>query len=104
MKIKTIEATNAADFDSQVNAALAEGYRLHRRFVIRSGYLAELVMVDPPAQQDPFEALHVVKDYCQSVPGNDCGTERCALFYWCHQLRNGGDPTDWILPEVAPRE
>lgn len=104
MKIKTIKRTDADAFDRDVNAALAEGYQLHRRFVISTGYLAELVKHDPPAQQDPFEALHAVKDYCQNVPTGACATEQCELFYWCQQLRAGGDPTDWILPEVAPRE
>lgn len=115
MKIKTIRRRldNAAEFDEDLNKALANGYQLVRRDIIPGfrldggGHLhnmlyAELVLPDPPAEPetpDPIEALHIVKEFCHSVPTKECG-ETCPLSDWCQQLTAGGDPTDWDLSDL----
>ena len=114
MKIKTIRwrLDQAEQFDGELNKALADGYQLVKRAIIPGfrldggGYLhnmlyAELVLPDPPAEPappDPFEALHIVKEFCRSVPLHTCANA-CPLYDWCEQLREGGDPTDWRIPE-----
>ena len=122
MKIKTIRARldNAATFDKEVNQAMAEGYQLARQDVIPGFRLdggnflhnmlfAQLVLPDPepvPEAQplDPFDALRSVQEFCDAVPVADCCTDRCPLYIWCDQLRSGGDPTDWLLPEKEAPE
>lgn len=108
MKIKTIVRHSPADFDSEVNEYLEKGYILGQRGTMPpdvrgTAHYAQMVLLDPPAEPetpDPIEALHDVVDYCHSVPAGECSTDKCRLFYWCQQLRAGGDPTDWDLPEV----
>lgn len=113
MKIKTIRQRldNAAEFDQQLNEALENGYQLAHRGLVPGfrldggGYLhnmlyAELVLPDPEPKQetlDTFQALHIVKEACLAHSG-PCS--ECQLLDWCAQLSNGGDPTDWELPEV----
>lgn len=115
MKIKTIAFKQTEEgrqlFDKEVNKALEEGWHLEKRertdgYNLGSAYFApcfyaELVKTDEPDEPhtlDPFEALRIVQDYCDSVPVGGCSTGKCVLFHWCEQLRNGGDPTDWLLP------
>ncbi len=114
MKIKTIcESTQwKGDFDNQVNDALEGGWLLARRDIIPGGpndsnkLYAELVLPDPPAEPtpeettDPFQALHQVQEFCHSIPVEKCNAGSCPLRYWCAELESGGDPTDWVLPEV----
>ena len=118
MKIKTIVVnTHDADiFDNLVNTQLANGYQLLRRDIIPGFPLdggeyvyhkmyAELVLPDPPAEQETFDpalALHRVQTFCHSVDQNDCGTDRCPLNGWCQRLRDCADPTDWDLSEEVP--
>ena len=104
MKIKTVFNESAAAFDDEVNAALEKGYVLTNRLSNQpDGFIAELVLLDPPAEPepiDPIRALWQVKEFCNNVPAGACCTDKCPLWAWCDQLRNGGDPTDWALPEV----
>lgn len=108
MEIKTIKnrLDNAKDFDAEVNAALADGWRLIRRDVILpvqpntgSTYFhtmlyAELVKLDPPAEPekpDALAAMRVIKETCSSV--DSC--EDCPVQPWC----NLHAPHLWELPE-----
>lgn len=108
MEIKTVFSHEAEDFDTRVNAALADGYLLTRRISNRpEGWIAEMVKPDEPEERPgptPWEALQYIKDICQSVPMTDCNANGCPLYEWCEQLRHGGDPTDWDLSglEGAP--
>jgi hypothetical protein len=112
MKIKTIWDTRPDRFDERVNLYLEEGWLLGKREVIpdtrdlvNSVLYAELAMLDPvpevdePQPLDPFEALHTVREFCDT---NQC--EGCQLAEFCarHLPRNEG-PADWELPgEEAP--
>ena len=112
MKIKTIWDTRTDCFDERVNRYLGEGLTLTRREVIpdtddldKSVFYAELVQLDPelvpePQPLDPFEALRVVRDFCGSI--DKC--MKCPLIDWCNGLRNGGDPSDWVIPEKEEPE
>lgn len=110
MKILTVIADTVEDFDAQVNEALEKGYLLGRRGPAQVGHsvalYAELVQLDPePAPETgPIQALHQVREFCNSVHPHDCGTDRCPLNAWCMQLRHGGDPTDWDLPDLPEVE
>ena len=108
MKIKTVAHgfLGAEAFDREVNEALATGWQVVRREVIPGGPLdsnklyAELVMPDPapePEAIDPFQAMRTIKDACLANAG-PCGD--CPMAYWCWKLKQGGDPSDWELPEV----
>jgi hypothetical protein len=110
MKIKTIVHDEPGTFDEQVNAKLEEGYLLEQRGLIvpntagTVAHYAQLVLPDPPAEPEPMEidaiqALRQIKEFCASVPPHTCQTG-CPLYNWCEQLAEGGDPTDWHLPEV----
>lgn len=105
MKIKTIARTfdEVAEFDDLVNATLEEGWHLSRRDVLpapnqgRRLLYAELVLLDPEPEPEPFDPLDLlrqVKEFCRGV--DVC--INCPLADWCQQLRKGGDPTDWDLP------
>lgn len=118
MKIKTIWDTRPDRFDERVNRYLEEGWLLGKREVIpdtqdldKSVFYAELAMLDPapevdePQPLDPLkamdaiEALHTVREFCDT---NQC--EGCQLAEFCarHLPRNEG-PADWKLPgEEAP--
>lgn len=115
MKIKTIVHDHPDDFDDLVNEALEDGYILEHRGTLQGtevkvGHYARLVLLDPlPATTehlplDPIEALHAIKDFCEGVSVEDCCSDRCPLYDWCTQLRRGGDPTDWKLPEKEAPE
>ena len=116
MKIKTmtkkISPEGLAEFDRELNNALAEGWRLVKREVLPGVNLghcyfapslyAELALLDPepeaPAEPEtvgPVEALHIVKEFCRTV--EKCID--CPLVNWCKDLQKGGDPTDWKIPE-----
>lgn len=108
MKIKTIWTPTLKYFDDRVNAALAEGYQLTRRDLVPAEkpvdyvFYAELVLPDPapdpePVEIDAIQALHIVKAACLAHKGpcNDC-----PMTDWCESLQLGGDPTDWVLPEL----
>lgn len=110
MKIKTIVHDQPDDFDVLVNEALAEGYILEHRgtlqgTTVKIGHYARLVLLDPvPAETEPLilnpiEALHVVREFCDS---NKC--EGCQLYDFCtRHLPNNEGPADWGLPgEEAP--
>lgn len=107
MKIKTVFDQSAAAFDAEVNEALADGWRLVRRFSdLPRAFIAELVLPDEPEAppeprpRDPFDALRVVRDFCDA---HKC--EGCPLIDWCsrHLPRNEG-PADWtIYGEEAPK-
>lgn len=115
MKIKTIKnrLNNAEQFDKELNRALADGYQLIRRDIVPGFSLtgggclhnmlyAEMVLPDPapdpePVEIDAIQALHIVKDACLAHSGS---CNECQMYEWCEQLRTGGDPTDWHLPEV----
>lgn len=123
MKIKTIteELPFSNRFDDKVNKAMDDGWRLARRDVIPAGsnpdshrlLYAELVQLDPapevpegdapgapePQPADPFDAVRAIKAACLATSNDDCCTDRCPLYGWCVKLRNGGDPTDWEIPE-----
>lgn len=117
MKIKTIiqKVTDEGlkKFDQQVNDAIAEGWILGKRDVLPGVDLggayfvphlyAELVMLDPepePEATDPLDLLNQVKAFCLSQAVEDCHANKFPLAAWCDQIREGCDPTDWILPEV----
>lgn len=116
MKIKTIRERldNAEDFDKEANDAMAEGWQLVKRAVLPAIALtagtyanrmlyAELVLPDPPAEPapfDPFEALHQVREFCGSIPPQECQAGNCPLRAWCNESTGGLDPADWDLPEV----
>lgn len=92
MKIKTIRTRldNAETFDTEVNTALAEGWRLGRRDVLNSGtpdkhtmLIAELVQLDPapePQKIDPVAAARVIAEEC--CKHDSCRT--CALDGICN--------------------
>lgn len=121
MKIKTIakelNINTLEAFDTEVNAALDEGWLLTKREVIPGAALgttayappvlyAELVQLDEPEDlpapppMDPFDALRAVQEFCDTQ--EKCGA--CPLYDWCCQLRTGGDPTDWKIPEKEEPE
>lgn len=84
MRIKTVIENKSSDFDSAVNQALAEGWRLVRRDVVRiadksSRLYAELVMIDQPKEPDLFECAEVIRQACATV--NSC--EECPLENIC---------------------
>lgn len=108
MEIKTIRKRldNAEEFDREVNAALADGWRLTRRDVILptqpitgSNYFhtmlyAELVKLDPPAEAeepDLLTAMRIIKAECDSH--DSC--QDCPAQPWC----NYHTPHNWELPE-----
>lgn len=114
MEIKTIKnrLNNAADFDRDVNAAMADGWRLTRREVLMfpaqphtgSTYFnpmlyAELVKLDAPAEFDPLDAVRSIQAMCVNTPLETCNTAKCPLYAWCGQITEGKDPSDWILPD-----
>ena len=110
MKIKTIARSFqwVGEFDNLVNAAMKEGWKLVKREVIPGSpndyarAYAELVQLDPPAEPEPIDPLDLlcqIRAVCLTTPADDCQTGRCPLYGWCQQLRDGGDPTDWILPK-----
>ena len=107
MEIKTIKNRfdNAAAFDAEVNAALADGWRLTRRDVVLpvqphtgSNYFhtmlyAELVKLDPPAEPeapDLLAAMRAIKAECDSH--DSC--KDCPVYPWCDLHA----PFDWELP------
>lgn len=115
MKIKTVWTTldRVKEFDAWINEALANGWRLAKREVLpgmqynqnawaRRLLYAELVQLDepvaPPEPADPFDALRAVRDFCEAQDPRACMTT-CPLSAWCEDLRRGGDPTDWAIPE-----
>ena len=114
MKVKTIVHGNPGEFDNQVNTMLEKGYLLeHRGLIGPTGigeikHYAQMTLPDPapehehehehePVEIDGIQALHIVKAACLAHKGpcNDC-----PMTNWCEQLQHGGDPTDWVLPEV----
>jgi len=106
VKIKTIVKFNPDSFDELVNEALSKGYQLEHRGLTtnREGetfHYAQLVLPDPPAEQETFDpalALRQIKEICEAVT-DSC--DNCPIKDWCFgPLKNGDDPTDWILPEV----
>lgn len=119
MEIKTIRdrLDDAWRFDRDVNAALADGWRLVRRDVIlpvqpntgrtyfHTMLYAELVKLDPepePEAQplDPFEALRAVREFCDSTV-----CDGCPLNDWCaRHLPNNEGPADWGLPEEVQND
>lgn len=118
MKIKTINKRldQADEFDAQVNAATAEGWRLVKREVIPAGpnpdshrlLYAELVEPDPvpeapeaaePQPADPFDAVRAIKATCMATPMEDCQHGRCPLYAWCCQQESCTDPSEWEVPE-----
>lgn len=124
MKIKTIvkNTDNVQQFDDEVNAALAEGWRLVKREVLpdmnynatnwaRRALYAELVQLDPvpevaePQPADPFDAVRAVRSFCLSVPAEVCQRGQCPLYAWCCQQEKCEDPAEWEVPEKeAPRD
>ena len=108
MKIRTAVNNNPDEFDLFVNKHLEEGYILEHRGLLpndgtgKTYHYAQLVLHDqapePEAKvADPFEALRAVKAAClaHSGPCNEC-----PMTDWCERLAYGGDPTDWVIPEV----
>lgn len=113
MKIKTIrwKLDYAERFDEEVNEALEDGYRLMQRSFIPGfrldggSYLhnmlyAELVKVDEAPAPDPFEALRVVRDFCEEMPTEKC-LGKCPLTPWCAMYcpQDGMAPADWVIPD-----
>lgn len=108
MKIMTIAKRDPYTFDEYVNKALEEGYQIEHRAVLQTNrdeilHYAQLVQPDPAPEPeakvaDPFEALRTVKAAClaHSGPCNEC-----PMTDWCERLAYGGDPTDWVIPEVG---
>ena len=100
MKIKTVINQSAAEFDKEVNAAIAEGYELTARLSTRpEGFIAELVLQDPHAAPEivnPYQALHLIKAICVETP--DC--DHCVVSNWCHKYAGETDPCCWELPGV----
>ena len=107
MKIMTIVRRDPASFDEYVNAAISKGYQLEHRAVLQTNreeilHYAQLVLPDPAPDPEPeaidgIQALHIVKAACLAHKGpcNDC-----PMTNWCERLQHGGDPTDWVLPEL----
>ena len=109
MQIKTILKIDAeaVEFDVEVNAALAEGWRLTRREVLpgeqytetiygRRMLYAELVKMDPRPEQstiDPLEAVQVLARACEAAP--HCEPEECPLYGWCTNMGDDPVPKDW---------
>lgn len=109
MKIKTVVEYVPEKFDQLVNDALEAGYVLGLRNLLppdgnsRTAHYAQLVKLDEPPEPEttnPFEALRQVRAFCDTH--EKCGV--CPLYEWCCRLRNGGDPSDWILPEEVGHE
>lgn len=116
MEIKTISnrLDNAKEFDAEVNDALAEGWALVKREVLRidqprrdiffySMLYAELVKLDPVEEPEADavtwqEAVWVLRNACASVA--ECGPA-CPMFAWCQDnLVKTEAPIYWSLPEV----
>lgn len=85
------------ELDTQVNAALAEGWTLaklkfypaHRCFFVK-------LTRDP--QGDLKEALRTIKRHCKSIPEGE-GCPSCELFDFCdREWRH--EPEEWELPEL----
>lgn len=114
MQIKTIyeQLQDYETFDRDVNAALAEGWRLMKREHI-PGYTAgnryagpilyaELVKLDEveptdPHPMDPVMALHALQEFCDSRPCD----ETCPLQDFCgRHLPNNEGPADWDLSNM----
>ena len=119
MKIKTIKwrLDYAANFDKELNNALADGYQLVRRDIVPGfrldggSYLhnmlyAELVLPDPPAEPaepeiaDLYKALAKLRDVCGNTSAEDCQKGNCPLYAWCSEYVGDKDPCEWDLPEV----
>lgn len=133
MKIKTIfkplDNGFDDDFDTEVNAALAEGWQLVKREVLpghsynptnwaKRILYAELVMPDAPeeaapfdyvealaqeagkpAPLNPFKALAAIRAFCEA---RTCAG--CPLDLWCQaHLANKEGPADWKLPGEVPQ-
>lgn len=112
MKIKTVikNLDHPKEFDTEINEALADGWRLVKREVLPGGPLrqdayarrmlyAELVQLDPepePEAQplDPIDCLEALRKFCA---GSKCDT--CPLEDFCpRHLPNNEGPADWELP------
>lgn len=118
MKIKTIvyQLDYSVEFDSAVNAALAEGWQLTRRdvllmksqpndgaTVVHNMLYAELAKQDQKAGFDPLAALDGIRKFCDSVTDGDCGADKCPIHEWCESsLKNAVfSPNEWIIPELG---
>lgn len=56
LQIKTVIDSSAAAFDQEVNAALADGWELVKRYSDDAGFIAELVKeTEPEPEQAPVE-------------------------------------------------
>lgn len=112
MEIKTIvySFVGSRAFDANVNAAMAEGWRLTRREVFPDGdglLYAELVKLsdedelsptpEPPTWQ---EAVEVLRDTCASVPG----CTDCPALHWCAKVVDDDDPSPREWPNPYERE
>lgn len=116
MKIKTIrkKLEYAEEFDAGVNAALADGWKLVKREVLRpfsqpgGGALAHMMLYaelekpdEKPATEaqpsDLLAAARLLRDYCNRVDYcADCPLEALG----CHS----NPPFDWEFPDDAPEE
>lgn len=104
MEILTIVHDTPETFDSLVNRALREGYRLSRRGPEPVGdgavkLYAELVKLDPPAEPeapDLLAAMRAIKAECDSH--DSC--LNCPVYSWCDLHA----PCDWELPEEVQND
>ena len=109
MEIKTIREQRAPVFDEDVNRALAEGYRLHKRGIVpcptnphNTLFYAELVKLDTVEEPEPMgynEALLTIKNTCTTAA--ECSRQGCPIWAWCDKhLPAHCAPDSWVIPEV----
>lgn len=122
MKIKTItkqiNVEGLAEFDQEVNAALADGWIVGKREVLPGVdlgggayfapcYHAELVLPDPTpepdpaAMCDPLDLLRQLKNFCNDMPNTECQAGACPLAPYCDAMAAGRAIDEWELPEVV---
>ena len=106
MEIKTIWEANTPRFDKLVNDAIADGWQLAKRGVMRmptkfddTRFYAELVKPDPPVEPEPMgpedyiAALSVLKRVCQTA--ESCDGKECPLYPICSTEWPQHGPVAW---------
>lgn len=100
MKIKTVYEQSAAEFDKEVNAALADGWKLTRRMSDQpAAFIAELELEETQPAPDPVELVRELQALCDCVALEICQCGGCPLDWLCRQIGAGRQLDEWELPE-----